>query len=230
MINEDVRRILLNLDFFALFQKLTPEGSQEMLLGVMESYLLKDKAPIEKIKDDRAKWCAEMWANDMDISLEIHEKQKQRLSERGRKGAAGLWNGKRKKQPSQPDIPFVEAEEVERYPFEEFWELYDRKTHTMECKKLWRRLSDEDKAQIMAHVPQYVAATPEKQYRRDPYNYLCKRGWEDEIITPQSNGNYNIQPNNREAQRQLNIAIAGQALAEAYANVRPREPFDTPTE
>lgn len=217
MINEEIRRILLNLDFFALFKKLSPDGTQEMLLGVMESCLLKDKAPIENIKDNGAKWCAEMWFNDIEISFEIRENKRQRLSGRGRKGAAGLWNGKRKKQPSQPDIPFVEAEEVERYPFEEFWNLYDKKRNRTECEKLWRRLSDEAKAQIMVHAAEYVAATTEKIYRRDPYNYLSQRGWEDEII-PQGNGNNHIQQDRR-SEQQVNEAKCAQTMARMFADL-----------
>jgi hypothetical protein len=38
------------------------------------------------------------------------------------------------------------------------------------------------KKQEGTHIPLYVAATPDKKYRKNPYTYLNSRMWEDEEL------------------------------------------------
>lgn len=124
------------------------------------------------------------------------------------------------------------AEVIEQYPFETFWNTYNKMRNRGECELIWQRLSYTSKANIMQHVTKYVASTPNKKYRKDPITYLRNRSWEDEIITdttPQNNGNNNVQYNNKEAKRQQNLREMGEWLAEAAAAVRPRNPIP-PTE
>ena len=138
------------------------------------------------------------------------------------------------------DVPLVEAEEVEPYPFVEFWNTFNFKRNKQTAEKAWKKLNNKDRAAAMAAIPNYHAYLEHKrstgfnQNNLYPATYLKERRWEDDYsitdTTPQNNGNNNIQPNNRVSQRERNIAIAGQALAEAYASIRPREPFNTPTE
>ncbi len=66
--------------------------------------------------------------------------------------------------------------------FEIFWSMYDKKLSKGECKKVWNRLSSSDHREIMKTLEGYVAATPEKQFRKDPINYLNNRAWEDEVV------------------------------------------------
>lgn len=66
--------------------------------------------------------------------------------------------------------------------FEIFWGVYDKKVGKEPSKRLWMRLRDSDKASIMKHLDNYVQSTPEKQFRKDPANYLKDRVWEDEVI------------------------------------------------
>lgn len=66
--------------------------------------------------------------------------------------------------------------------FEIFWGVYDKKVGKEPSKRLWVRLRDSDKAAIMKHLDKYVQSTPEKQFRKDPANYLKDRVWEDEVI------------------------------------------------
>ena len=123
------------------------------------------------------------------------------------------------------------AEVIEQYPFETFWNAYDKRRNRGECEIKWQRLSDTDKANIMQHVTKYIASTPNKKYRKDPITYLKNRSWEDEIITdtPQNYGNNNVQYNNRLAQQQRNNEVLCNIMAEAAAAVRPRNPIN-PTE
>ena len=66
--------------------------------------------------------------------------------------------------------------------FEIFWGVYDKKVGKESSKRLWVRLRDSDKSAIMKHLEKYIQSTPEKQFRKDPANYLKDRVWEDEVI------------------------------------------------
>jgi hypothetical protein len=68
-------------------------------------------------------------------------------------------------------------------PFSDFWNSYDRKTGDRErAERLWSKLKDEEREAIIAHVPLFKAAQPEKQFRPHPATYLHQRRWENEIV------------------------------------------------
>jgi hypothetical protein len=67
-------------------------------------------------------------------------------------------------------------------PFEQFWNLYDKKKGRKDCEKKWYRLKDEDRQAIIEHVPKYVHSTPDKKFRKDPATYINQEAWKDEII------------------------------------------------
>lgn len=77
----------------------------------------------------------------------------------------------------------VEAATAEVWPrFDDWWDLYDKKTGRPKCEKLWKKIPHPARADIMAHTEQYVKATPDKQYRKNPTTYLNNESWNDEII------------------------------------------------
>ena len=71
--------------------------------------------------------------------------------------------------------------------FDEFWDAYDKKNGKKNCEKLYAKISEQERAKIKEHVPKYVAATPDKKYRKDPQTYLKGECWNDEIICNVSN-------------------------------------------
>lgn len=74
--------------------------------------------------------------------------------------------------------------------FDEFWDAYDKKVGSKpKLIKKWESLSDGDRLAVMAHVPDYVAATPDKKFRKNPETYLNNHAWNDEII-PTTGGNH----------------------------------------
>lgn len=75
-----------------------------------------------------------------------------------------------------------EEEKPVNIPFEDFWDVYDKKVDRPKCEKKWKSLKDAERSDIMLHVPMYKMAQPEKMYRKHPYTYLNNRCWEDEII------------------------------------------------
>ena len=73
-------------------------------------------------------------------------------------------------------------------PFEQFWDAYQKKTGRLKASQKWAALTAAEQAAILAHLPGYVAATPEKQYRKDAATYLHNRTWEDEELPPPRGG------------------------------------------
>ncbi len=84
-------------------------------------------------------------------------------------------------------------EELLRIEFEEFWNYYDKKVGRMKCLKKWKKLSVTDKNKIREHLPKYIKATPDIQYRKNPFTYLNNESWNDEIINKTNAVEYNQQ-------------------------------------
>jgi hypothetical protein len=72
--------------------------------------------------------------------------------------------------------------------FDTWWKLYDLKVGKDTCFKKWVKLSLDEIDACIAATPAYVAATPDKQFRKRPLTYLNQKAWNDEII-PRNNGN-----------------------------------------
>lgn len=66
--------------------------------------------------------------------------------------------------------------------FEMFWDLYDKKVERKKCEKLWNKFDNNLRYEIIEHVNKYVKTTPNKRYRKNPYNYLYNECYYDEII------------------------------------------------
>lgn len=66
--------------------------------------------------------------------------------------------------------------------FNQFWDVYDKKKDADKCKKKFLTLTKGEIDLILAHVPDYVKSTPDKQYRKNPITYLNNKCWNDEII------------------------------------------------
>lgn len=79
----------------------------------------------------------------------------------------------------------------EVYPtFDDFWNEYDKKVgDRKKLKSKFDKLSQLDKEKIMAYIPNYKLAQPDKAFRKNPETFLNNKSWNDEIIF-----NNNIQP------------------------------------
>ena len=75
------------------------------------------------------------------------------------------------------------GERVLNVPFDDFWNLYDKKVGDKEkIKTKWGKLKDSEREAIMNHLPLYKKSQPNKKYRKDPATYLNNKSWNDEII------------------------------------------------
>jgi hypothetical protein len=70
----------------------------------------------------------------------------------------------------------------ENTSFLRFWNLYDKKIDRQACERKWNKIDSELHELIFAHVSDYVASTPQIQYRKNPETYLNNRSWENEIV------------------------------------------------
>ncbi len=76
-----------------------------------------------------------------------------------------------------------EEKKVLNFSFDQFWDLYDKKVgSTDKVEKKWSLLSDNDRENIMKYIPKYLAAQPNKQFRKNPETFLNNKSWNDEII------------------------------------------------
>lgn len=66
-------------------------------------------------------------------------------------------------------------------PFADFWISYGKKRDKAECLKIWASLTDQDRLDIMAHIPKYKTYQPDEKFRKDPVRYLKKKSWLDEM-------------------------------------------------
>jgi hypothetical protein len=66
------------------------------------------------------------------------------------------------------------------FPFADFWQAYGKKEDKHKCEQRWNALSLAERQAAMAHVPRYVAATPEKKFRKNPLTWLHGKCWLDE--------------------------------------------------
>lgn len=78
-------------------------------------------------------------------------------------------------------------------PFASFWDTYDKKVgDKFKVKRKWESLSNKDREKIMNVLPEYIEATPDKQFRKHPMTYLNNKGWEDEIIKTKKEKSWGI--------------------------------------
>ncbi len=69
------------------------------------------------------------------------------------------------------------------FSFENVWEQYGKKGNRKTSKDKWDKLSNSNKALALKHIPGYVDATPDKQYRKNFETYINKEAWNDNIIS-----------------------------------------------
>lgn len=75
----------------------------------------------------------------------------------------------------------TKADKALNVPFEDFWNLYNKKVGRKKAESRWKRLSNKDRAAIMEHLPNYIRNTPDVTYRKNPETYLNAESWNDEL-------------------------------------------------
>lgn len=66
--------------------------------------------------------------------------------------------------------------------FDYWWDCYDKKRSKEKARAKWDKLNDKEKELALIVVKDYVASTPDKNFRKDPATYLHNKSFNDEII------------------------------------------------
>lgn len=66
--------------------------------------------------------------------------------------------------------------------FDIFWGAYNKKISKEECLKLFYKIPEQERLNILAHVNDFVSSNPDTKYRPNPATYLRNKRWNDEII------------------------------------------------
>ena len=79
--------------------------------------------------------------------------------------------------------------------FDEFWIPYNKKQGKPQAQRFWGKLSKSERREVMGAAPDYIASTPDRQYRMAPATYINKtnKRWQDEILIHDATSNL---PNN----------------------------------
>jgi hypothetical protein len=89
--------------------------------------------------------------------------------------------------------------------FEQFWEMYDKKTGKEKCIDLFSKIPANEIPKIIDHVPRYVKSTPIKKYRKNPETYLRNKCWNDEIVVE-------TDFTKKQSKRELNLADVKESM------------------
>lgn len=74
--------------------------------------------------------------------------------------------------------------------FVQIWELYGKKVGNIsKLNAKIAALPSHTIQHILNHIPAYVQATPDIQYRKNLETYLNNKSWQDEIYQNNNNGN-----------------------------------------
>ena len=88
----------------------------------------------------------------------------------------------KRKTNTQPPAP---ADAVSEFlSFDAFWQAYDKKQDRHKSAQRWEALSPADRQAALDSLPAYVAATPNRKYRKNPLTWLTGRCWLDEEVPP----------------------------------------------
>lgn len=202
------------------------------------------------IKDAFVKMAFSSWRTVFDYDKKEADLFHKKKSNAGKKGQEIMReNMKRKReaeqQQQQPepskeaanegeDVPLVEAEEVETYPFEFFWREYISHKDEQNARHIWKCLSNDLRKKAINGAKiytQYVLARKSKDPNFDailyPSTFLKDAHWNDEYkeeeLTPQNYGNNRSYQSDYESRKQQQNAVLTSFMAEAAARVQAIE-------
>ena len=236
-----IGHIMMDLDIYSITRNLSNEEKASYYDAIMKKY--RNEKYENHLINDKVKMCFDFSCMDIDKCKTIGKLREEQRKERASTAANARWRKAKKEAREQAEqqgtddaspsdeIPLVD--DVEQYPFEEFWKIYGKEVGFEECQRIWnRQFSNETKAEIMAHVVEYVKARPNVYFRKDPINYFKDRCWKDKVITNhQTASNYgsNNGKSYKEAEFERNArTIVENLQAAERGELAYLSPFNTP--
>lgn len=84
--------------------------------------------------------------------------------------------------PYAPRNKNVTSEQMTEW-FEDLWQMYERKGSKANAKKEFAKLTEDEIAIMRCHIPAYLQARPEKQYRQDFERYIKHKTFESVVYS-----------------------------------------------
>ena len=70
------------------------------------------------------------------------------------------------------------------FSFDDFWKMYAKSADKEKCKRVYAKLSEDERADIKIKLPLYLQTIKDKQFQKYPIRYLNGKCWND-IEIPQ---------------------------------------------
>jgi uncharacterized protein YdaU (DUF1376 family) len=113
------------------------------------------------------------------------------------------------------------CEVLDELSFENVWSMYGRKGNRKTSLRRWDGLPKKAKQLAARHIPRYVAATPEVQFRKNFETYINQEAWNDQIITRHGTNSNGCKASDGGLDAELAESIAA-GIARAKANQAKR--------
>lgn len=185
--------------------------------------------------------------DDVQKEAEKQRKTSGNRSVAGFKGGKAKWEKERQTQanykqadapppPHKDEAEIFEAEQMEEYPFADFYSIFPMHRDKTIAEKYWSKMPNETRKIAFEGAKKYAAYIEyRKQHEENvkvmyPSTYLNQKRWEDEYEIPSTNnqsassyGSNNRQRDER-TQQQINIERSAQAVARMFSEIRPMQP------
>ena len=98
---------------------------------------------------------------------------------------------KRRRNASETQTKPIEEEEESKEEkrnksFDIFWNIYNKKVDTKNCRDKFLKLTDNEVEIIMNVVKKYVDSKPDKQFLKNPLTWLNGKCWNDAVIVQET--------------------------------------------
>lgn len=84
------------------------------------------------------------------------------------------------------------------FSFDEFWNMYDKKSDRKKCEDKYKKLSLVQIEKIKIALPIYIKSTPDVKFRKNPTTWLNGECWNDEVKPIEQNNLNNANTNSVE--------------------------------
>lgn len=79
-------------------------------------------------------------------------------------------------------------EDIPPSRFDEFWDLYGKKSDRAKCEAKFNKLGENQIELIFKNLPSYIQSTPDIKFRKNPLTWLNGECWNDESNIPECGG------------------------------------------
>lgn len=146
------------------------------------TFLLDELVQLDIIKHESRHDKVEIeFLNEQYDLLSEKRKARQLAGSKGGNAKAMLQQNPSYKDKDKDNNKYKDKDKI-NIPFEDFWNLYDRKVGKDKSEKAWLKLTNEEREKIMHYIPKYKIQQPDPKFRKHPQTFFNNKSWEDEIL------------------------------------------------